>query len=91
MLEIKREHDIASPSNYCEPETQRERDAPHLLPFVVGFAIRNMHTHKQQENSQSKKNKKKTKEREWKRSLPLSMKIVAKKQRRVNASYSGSF
>jgi hypothetical protein len=27
-----------------EPKTQRERNAPHVLPFVVGFAIRNTHT-----------------------------------------------
>jgi hypothetical protein len=49
MLEIKKERDIPSPCNYCKPEIERERDAPHLLPFVVGFAIKIMHTHKQQE------------------------------------------
>jgi len=31
---------------YCEPKTQGEHNAPHLL-FVVGFAIKNMHTYKQ--------------------------------------------
>ncbi len=41
--------------------------------------------HKQQEQEHTEKG-------EWKRSLPFSMKIVAKKQRKkVNASYSGSF
>jgi hypothetical protein len=31
-------------SCYCyELKTQGECDAPHLLPFIVGFAIKNRH------------------------------------------------
>jgi hypothetical protein len=51
MLEIEREHDTTSPCKCCKPQTQGECDAPHLFPFVVGFAIKNMHTHTKNKNN----------------------------------------
>jgi hypothetical protein len=54
----QRGHNTMSSCHFCKPKTQGEYNALHLLPFVVGFAIRSMHTHKQQKQYQSKKRKK---------------------------------
>jgi hypothetical protein len=55
MLKSEGECDTAAPCNCCEPTTQGERDAPHLLPFVVGFAIKNRHNTNNKNNNKKKK------------------------------------
>jgi hypothetical protein len=44
VLEIKGEHDSTTSCSYYKRKIQREHNAPHVLLFVVGFAIRNTHT-----------------------------------------------
>jgi hypothetical protein len=40
---IETKHDTTTSCSCYEPKIQRERNAPHALLFVVGFAIRNTH------------------------------------------------
>jgi hypothetical protein len=46
MLEIKREHDITSPCNYCKPKTQGEHDGPPPLSFCC-WVCNKKHAHTQ--------------------------------------------
>jgi len=62
LLEIKGEHDTTTSCSAYKPKTQREHNTPHVLPFVVGFAIRNAHTHTQTRKIIKPKGKKEERE-----------------------------